>query len=361
MRQAALVPRRHSRGKTVLWAAFLLVLAGMVVAVARQVGGSKSAALAQYDAKWLKAQPVSSLGRIEPGNGVVALGARSLMGQPCLISELRVKEGDYVQAGQVLAILNSKDQLEAAWHGAVARAVLAGKRLEQIQAGAKAGDLAAQEAEVTRLRAELANAEVEHRRNQALFDGKVLSASAYDTSRLRVDNDRELLRQATERLRALAEVRETDLNVARADLKAAEAGAAEAKAQYEQSLIRSPIPGRVIKIHSWPGAEVGPKGVMELGQTDQMFVAAEVLEGDLPRIFLGQKTTANGDALPQPLEGVVDQIGMKVARSEIINTDPAAFADTRVIEVKVRLLNPKLAENFINAEVRVVFDPKSSP
>src|SRR6202007_983051 len=143
--KVVVVFRRHSLRKAVLWATSLLILAVMVVAVARQVGESKSAPAAQYDAKWLKTQSVSSLGRIEPEDGLVALGARSLTGQPCIISELRVKEGDYVQAGQVVAILNSKDQLEAAWHGAAARAALSRKRLEQVEAGAKTGDLAAQE------------------------------------------------------------------------------------------------------------------------------------------------------------------------------------------------------------------------
>src|SRR5262245_53130344 len=56
---------------------------------------------------------VSCLGHIEPEDGTVRLGARSLSGQPSIVSSLLVKEGDTIRAGQVIAILNSNQQLEA--------------------------------------------------------------------------------------------------------------------------------------------------------------------------------------------------------------------------------------------------------
>ena len=111
---------------------------------------------------------VVSLGRIEPEDGIITLSARSLMGQPSLVSELRVKEGDYVQRGQVLAILDSSAQLEGAWREAEGRLGLAQTQLEQVEAGAKTGDLAAQAAEIERTKAELANAENEQHRNHGL-------------------------------------------------------------------------------------------------------------------------------------------------------------------------------------------------
>lgn len=343
------------RRASLWWTIIAVATVTFGVAAAWQVGRRDDRRTASYDSEWLKTQPVAALGRIEPEDGVIAVGVRSLTGQPSLVADLHVREGDYVRSGEVLATLNSKDQLEAVWRKAQAQVVLARRRLEQVEAGAKPGDLAAQQAEIARARVELAIAETEHRRNRALYDEKILSASTFDTSRLRVETDREALRQATERLRALAEVRDTDLRVARADLQVAEEDARQAKAEYEQSIIRSPASGRVIKIHSWPGEEVNSDGLLELAKTAHMYVIAEVMESDLPRISLRQKVTVTGDCLSKPLEGFVEQIGMEVGRSQIINTDPAAFSDTRIVDVKVRLLDPKRAENLINAEVRAKF------
>ena len=183
---------------------------------------------------------VVSLGRIEPEDGIITLSARSLMGQPSLVSELRVKEGDYVQRGQVLAILDSSAQLEGAWREAEGRLGLAQTQLEQVEAGAKTGDLAAQKAEIERTKAELANAENEQHRNQALYEENILSATAYDAGRLRVERDRQLLNEATQRYQSLAEVRPTDVKAASANMLAAKLGAARTKAEYEASIIRSP-------------------------------------------------------------------------------------------------------------------------
>src|SRR5262249_44727210 len=99
---------------------------------------------------------ISSLGHIEPEDGTVRLGARSLSGQPSLVATLLVEEGDAVRSGQVVATLTSNDQLEKTWQQAEARVKVAQARLEQVRAGAKTADLAAQQAEIARLQAELA-------------------------------------------------------------------------------------------------------------------------------------------------------------------------------------------------------------
>lgn len=50
------------------------------------------------------------LGRISPDGDVIRLSARSISGQPSLVSELLVKQGDLVKRGQVLAVLDSRTQ-----------------------------------------------------------------------------------------------------------------------------------------------------------------------------------------------------------------------------------------------------------
>ena len=87
---------------------------------------------------------ITSLGRISPDGDVIRISARSISGQPSLVSELLVKEGDAVKRGEVLAVLNSREQLEAGWRAAEARMRVAERRLAQVKAGVKPADLAVQ-------------------------------------------------------------------------------------------------------------------------------------------------------------------------------------------------------------------------
>lgn len=55
------------------------------------------------------------------------------------MEQLLVKEGDWVQAGQAIAILDSRDHLNAAVNEAEEQVSVAQSKLAQIQAGALAG------------------------------------------------------------------------------------------------------------------------------------------------------------------------------------------------------------------------------
>src|SRR5580704_12435917 len=57
---------------------------------------------------------VACLGHIEPQNGVLRVSAAYLDGRPQRVSELRVKQGNRVRAGQLLAILDGNEQLQTA-------------------------------------------------------------------------------------------------------------------------------------------------------------------------------------------------------------------------------------------------------
>jgi HlyD family secretion protein len=312
---------------------------------------AESAAAAGHAAS----RPIGCLGRLEPGEGVVRIGARGLGGQPSIVGRLLVGEGSVVSAGQVIAELNSKDQLEAVVQVAEAQVAVARTRLAQVLAGAKPSEVAAQRAEVDRLRADLQNAERELARNKQL--GELVSASQLDSLRLRVDTTAKAVVQAERRLASLTEVRPVDAAAARAEVTAAEREATRAKAEFESSVLRSPIDGRVIRVHAWPGEEVGPQGVIEVAVVDPMYAVAEVAESDVPRVRVGQRATVTGDGLVQPLTGVVERIGQKVLQNALMPLDPATFSDGRVVDVRVRLDNPALAVNLVHLRVSVTIEP----
>lgn len=300
---------------------------------------------------------IACLGRIEPEDGVRVIGARSLSGEPSLIGEVKVHEGDTVHAQQILAVLNSKDELEAVLRQAQANVALARTRLVQVKAGVKTGDIAAQKAEVARIQVELENAQVEYARTQALYDEKVGSKSTLDLRKVEVESKARLLDQAKERLNSLAEVRDTDVNVVEADVAVAVAQEQRARAEYEASIVRAPISGQVIKIHARPGEEVGAKGIMELGHTDHMYAIAEVPDTQIGLVQIGYRAVVTIDGLPVQLRGKVEQIGSEVGRNELQYTDGAALSDARVIEVKILLDDAQSTARFIHAQARVLIQP----
>ncbi len=88
-----------------------------------------------------------------------------------------------------------------------------------------------------------------------------------------------------------------------------------------------------------------------------MCVIAEVYETDLNRVRIGQKATITGDILPGPLQGTVVVIGSEIGRAELFPGDPVAFADSRVVNVRIGLENSASLASLIHGKVTVVIEP----
>jgi HlyD family secretion protein len=184
---------------------------------------------------------------------------------------------------------------------------------------------AAVKADVARLDAELRNAQSEWQRYARLFKDGFVSTSERDTWKTKVD----MLRAQLER----------------------------AKAELDLAVVRSPITGRVLDVHARDGERVGPDGIAEIGQTDSMYAIAEVYETDVQRVRVGQRATVTSPALPEPVAGTVDRIGLKVGKKDVLSVDPAARTDARVVEVRIQLDDPSQVATLTNLEVDVTINP----
>jgi HlyD family secretion protein len=98
---------------------------------------------------------VTALGRLEPKGEVIKLSAPSSNGEGSRVQQLLVKEGDRVKAGQVIAIMDSRDRLQASLVEAQKQVQVAKSRLNQVKAGAKQGEIGVRQAAVNRLEVEL--------------------------------------------------------------------------------------------------------------------------------------------------------------------------------------------------------------
>jgi HlyD family secretion protein len=130
----------------------------------------------------------------------------------------------------------------------------------------------------------------------------------------------------------------------------------QAQAELVLTTIRSPITGRVLKVHAHEGERVGPDGIAEIGKTGSMCAIAEIYETDVRYLRIGDRATVTSPALSSPLKGTVDRIGYKIGKQDVLATDPAARTDARVVEVRVRLNHSKAAEALTFLQVNVVVD-----
>lgn len=320
---------------------------------------------------------VAALGRLEPQGEVIRLSTADSQGGVGLrVAKLLVKKGDQVQQGQVVAILDSYNLRFTALEKAQKQVLVAQASLDQVKAGAKAGDIFAQQATIARLQAELRgevsvqqatiarlqaelrNAKSENQRYQQLYKEGAISASDFDTKRLRVDTVQQQLNEAMAsfnrtvettqkqlseayaRLNSIAEIRPTDVQAAQTNIDTAKASVKQAQADLELSIVRSPINGRVLEIHTKPGEIIGSTGIAELGHTQQMYVVAEVYETDIKKVRLGQSAIITGSAFTGELYGTVAEIGLQVGQQNIFNNNPGADRDNKVIDVKIRIDRP---------------------
>lgn len=317
---------------------------------------------------------VSALGRLEPEGEVIQVFAPTSL-EGARVDTLTVTHGQPIRKGDVIAVLDTYARRLAALHEAQEQVRVAEAQLRQVEAGAKSGQIQAQarvvdrqqvelqteteaqEAAIARLQAELHNAELEARRYQGLYSEGAVSESLRDSKQLIADTVRQQLNEAQVNLSRIqrsrqqqvseaqatldqiAEVRPVDVNVARSQVAAAQARLARAQADLDLAMVRSPQDGQVLKIHTRPGELVGTQGIISLGQTQRMVAVAEVYELDISRIRVGQTATvvSKNNAFPEVLRGEVVEVGLEINKQDVLNTDPAAQFDARVVEVKVRL------------------------
>ncbi|MGB3293169.1 MAG: ABC exporter membrane fusion protein [Phormidesmis sp.] len=320
----------------------------------------------------LKISTVTALGRLTPQGETIALIAPTAT-QESRVEQLLVEEGDRVQADQLIAVLDSRDRLQAALQQAKEQVKIARAQLDQVKAGAKTGELQAQQAEISRLEsaqagdinakqatigrlaAEVENAQTEYQRYESLYQRGAISASARDakqltyttTQRQLQEAEAELariqttsqqqIRQAQATLDSLGEVRPVDISAAEAQVQAAIATVAEAQANLDQAEVRSPRAGQIIEIHTRPGEKVSDQGIATLGETDQMIVVAEIYQEDIGKIEPGQSAEITTPVVANTLQGTVERIGLHVEQQQVVNEDPAANIDAKVVEVHIQL------------------------
>ena len=238
-----------------------------------------------------KIEGVAALGQLNPLGEVRKLAApTSAKGGTPRLSKLLVREGDSIIKDQILAVFDNRPKLES--------------------------DLAYEKANLNILMNEIRIQKREINRYQTLLDKGAVAIIVLDEMK---DN----------------------LVILEARLLKLESSIKAINFDLEQTHLKSPIDGIVLQILAREGERPNSSGVLNVGANQSMEALIEVYESDIDRVVMGQVVdliSENG-GFRGSLRGLVNMISPQVRQRRVLSTDPTGDADSRVVEVRVKLDN----------------------
>jgi len=280
--------------------------------------------------------------KIEEYQGVVEFDERNLAFElGGRLSRIEVQEGDLVEAGQPLAVLD--DSLEKPAREARAAEVRALQaQVDLIRAGSRHEDVRAVAAQLRGAREVEAIAKSNLKRQRRLVDSGALPEATLDPLQgelSRVQAERQALEQRLQALRNGA--RPEELRVAEARLEAATAALAAIDERLARYALVAPTEGEIVDVHLEAGEVTGPgTPVIVLADTRHPYADVFVAQGKLEGIRVGCRASLRVDAADHAFAARVEDVGR---RTEF--TPRFLFSERErpnlVIRVRVRIDDPE--------------------
>jgi HlyD family secretion protein len=334
---------------------------------------------------------VGALGRIEPASEIVNVSA----GISDRLERLLVRRGDLVKKAEVIGYLQSyaeqvaqRDEIAAELEESKAKLAteieLDLARIEDATIKLKTID------EVTPLKIEAQVKTIESQEAHIANDKDILDAltrlehdrfasrRSHADQKSLVTQEEATLASARAQLAQLRSQYDLDRQEAQTQIRLTRAMLERAKAdipvasltkqllladeRVRRATISSPIDGTILNVIAHPGELVGgDKKIVTMGDTSRMRAVAEVYETDIARVQLGQRATITSRAFERPITGKVVELGRMVFKNDVLNVDPAARADARVVEVRIELDDAEAAAGLTNLTVDVLINGDESP
>ncbi len=242
------------------------------------------------------------------------------------VLDVKVREGDPVVEGQVLARLDAAQvssqaqQAEAGAKAARARLEAAQRRLELVEEGARAEEKAIARSQLEQAESALRAAEADLKRVSELYEEGAVSKQQLDAAQTAYDRARtnrdaalkslELTEKGARPKEVEAARKETE--AAAAQLEQAQGALAEARERLSYTVIRSPLTGVVVRRHVEPGEVTNPGmggPLLVLADPSSVYYEARVPERAALRVAPGQRVDVvvqgNGD---RRVEGRVERL-----------------------------------------------------
>ena len=254
---------------------------------------------------------VAALGQLSPSGEVRQLAAPiSQFGSSPRITELLVNEGDFVKKGDVLAIFDNREKLIADL-----------ERLNNL--------------------IETVDDEISLKKDQIKRYELALSEDVYSFVQLS-QRKNELLNLQKQKINYIADKKNIEIDLF-------------------NSKLSSPIDGFILGINTRVGERPKNEGVLDIGSSQKMEALIEVYESDINRVFISQNVELSSEngGFQKILRGKVIRISPQVKQRKVLSTDPTGDADSRIIEVLVKLDKESVdhVQNYAGMKVIAKFIP----
>ncbi len=341
-----------------------LLAAAVVIGLGRATRRNTSVAAADGGRPTLTPSPtqvvLAAPGRVEGLTEVVEIGA----GVGGVLAEVRVKEGQQVKAGDVLARIDRAD-LEADLQAANNALESARQSRALLKLGSPLTERGEATAKLSAAQASAQAAAQQYTRAQTLFTQGLISSSdlvkQYKTGLAQAQADLDAAQQHYRRV--MDGPRPEELARADAEVRKAEAVAQAAKAQVEQCTVKARTSGTVLRVYMRPGEVYSPqfpRPILSMADTSRLRVRVEVDERDIGRVFAGQRASVLVDAYPgERFTGTVSQIEPFMGRKKVRTGDPAEKGDRDVLEAVVDL-DPSKPPLIVGLRVTIQFLAKEA-
>jgi HlyD family secretion protein len=215
------------------------------------------------------------------------------------LKEMKSEEGDGVQAGDVIAVLDDgpyQDQV----HLAEAQVAQAQASYSKMVNGFRLEEIEQARAQLAQAKANYDNAVRTFEREDKLLQTHVISQSDYDAATSSRDSLKAMVQSAQANLNLeLAGNRKEDIDNAKAQLDNAQANLDNAKRNLTDCQLRASVDGVVITRAVEPGTIVATSTIVySICETSPVWIRTYVDESDLGRIYPGMKALVYNDTYP---------------------------------------------------------------
>ncbi len=267
------------------------------------------------------------------------------------VKEIRVREGEFVTAGQVVALMDT-DVLEAQYRQAGAQlqqanstVATAGSQIAQRQS-----DKAAAQAMVAQREAEFKAAQTHLQRSIALAEKGFLSPQVVDDERARVASAQAAVAAARAQVAAMdsaiASAR-SELAGAQSYTAAAQANIDRIQAEIDDTTLKSPRDGRVQYIVARPGEVLGNGGrVLNLVDLTDVYMTFFLPTAVAGRVAIGTEVRIVLDAAPQYVIPASVSFVADVAQFTPKTVETASEREKLMFRVRAQI-PPELLKKYI--------------
>ena len=254
---------------------------------------------------------VAALGQLSPSGEIRQLAAPiSQFGSSPRITELLVNEGDFVKKGDVLAIFENRKKL-------------------------------------------ISDLDRNNNLIQTIEDEISLKLEEIKRYELALRKDVYSFVEFSQRKDELLKLQKQKINLI-GDQK-------NIKIDLFNSKLRSPIDGFILGINARVGERPQNEGILDIGSSQKMEALIEVYESDIDRVFISQNVELSSEngGFQKNLKGKVIRISPQVKQRKVLSTDPTGDADSRIIEVLVKLDQDSIdiVQNYAGMKVIAKFIP----